>query len=50
MGQITQLARECMEWFHTRTGTDVRELGAQLYLKDGTQLRVFLELGVIAGA
>ena len=50
VGQITQLARECMEWFHTRTGTDVRDLGVQLHLKDGTQLRVFLELGVIAGA
>ena len=49
VGQLTQVARECIEWFYTRTGTNVREIGAQLYLKDGTQLRVFLELGVIAG-
>ena len=48
-GQLTQVARECVEWFHARTGTDVRELGIQLRLKGGDQIRVFLELGVIAG-
>lgn len=48
-GQLTQVARECVEWFHTRTGTDVRELGIQLRLKGGEQIRVFLDLGVIAG-
>ena len=48
-GQITQIARKCMEWFTKHTGTDVRDLGVPLYLKGGQSLRIFLELGVIAG-
>lgn len=48
-GQLSQVAFECMEWFHSRTGTDVRELGIELHLKGGQQIRVFLELGIIAG-
>ena len=34
-GQLTQVARECVEWFHKRTGTDVRDHGIQLHLKGG---------------
>ena len=48
-GQLTQVARACVEWFHARTGTDVRDHGIQLNLKGGEQIRVFLELGIIAG-
>ena len=34
-GQLTQVARACVEWFHARTGTDVRDHGIQLNLKGG---------------
>ena len=48
-GQLTQLAHECAKWFFQRTGTDVRDVGINLVLKGGRQVRVFLELAVIAG-
>ena len=39
-GQLTQVARECVEWFHARTGTDVRDPSIQLNLKGGADTSV----------
>ena len=49
VGGHTQVVNRAMKWFFGDAGVDTRDIGVLVRLVNGREIRVFLELGVIAG-
>ena len=49
VGGHTQVVNKAMRWFFGAAGVDARNIGVVVRLVSGREIRVFLELGVIAG-
>ena len=49
VGEHTQVVQKATRWFFGGAGVDAQDIGVLVRLVSGREIRVFLELGVIAG-
>ena len=49
VGEHTQVVHRATRWFFGGAGVDAKDIGVLVRLVNGREIRVFLELGVIAG-